>query len=133
MFRISIALFLILILPACVQDETISGKTAPTDVWRLAAIGTAPVDAGITIRFPEQGRVAGDGPCNSYTAAQTAPLPWIDIGPVIATRRACAELTQEVRYFALLGRMAFVEVLGDTILMTAEDGTALTFRRADAA
>lgn len=126
MFRF--ALILLTALNACGQDETVSGQTGPDDLWRLIRIGEAPVAERITIRFPEQGRAAGEAPCNSYSSDQTAPLPWIDLGPIAATRRACPALELETRYFELLERMALVEVLGDTLLMTADDGMTLTYR-----
>lgn len=122
------ALILPVALAACAPDETISGQTGPDEVWRLTRIGEAPVAERITIRFPEQGRATGKAPCNSYSASQTAPLPWIDLGPVAATERACPALDLETRYFELLEQMAFVEVLGDTLLMTAEDGMTLSYR-----
>lgn len=122
------ALILTLALAACRPDETISGRTAPSGVWVLSLISETPVTERITIRFPEQGRVTGEAPCNSYFADQSAPLPWIDFGPIGATERACPALDLETRYFGLLERMALVEVLGDTLLMTADDGTTLTYR-----
>lgn len=122
------ALILTLALTGCLKDETISGRTAPSDVWVLSLIGEATVTERITIRFPEQGRVTGEAPCNSYFAEQSAPLPWIDLGPIGATRRACPTLELETRYFGLLERMALVETLGDTLLMTADDGMTLTYR-----
>ena len=121
-------LILTLALTGCLKDETISGRTAPSDVWVLSLIGEAAVTERITIRFPEQGRVTGEVPCNSYFAEQSAPLPWIDLGPIGATRRACPALELETRYFGLLERMALVETLGDALLMTADDGMTLTFR-----
>lgn len=126
MFRFT--LILLFALSACRTDETISGRTGPSDIWVLSHIGDTPVTERITIRFPEQGRVTGEAPCNSYFADQFAPLPWIDLGPVGATRRACPALDLETRYFGLLDRMALVETLGETLLMTADDGMTLTYR-----
>lgn len=126
MLRIS--LILLIALASCRKDETISGRTGPSDVWVLNQISEAPVAERITIRFPEQGRVTGEGPCNSYFADQSAPLPWIDLGPIGATRRACPVLALETRYFGLLEQMSLVETLGDTLLMTADDGATLTYR-----
>ena len=126
MFRI--ALTLLIALAGCLKDETISGRAGPSDVWVLTGIGDAPVAERITIRFPEQGRVTGQGPCNGYFATQSAPLPWIAFGPISATERACPALDLESRYFGLLERMALAETLGDTLLMTADDGMTLTYR-----
>jgi heat shock protein HslJ len=124
-----VLLILCLLLAACQTDETVSGQTTAGDIWVLIRIEDVPVDPRITIQFPEEGRVAGQAPCNSYSGAQTAPLPWIDIGPLAVTRRACPHLDLETTYFQSLDKMAFVETLGDTMLMTAEDGTELEFRR----
>ena len=48
----------------------------------LAELDGAPFDATATIRFPEEGRIAGEGPCNLYSAAQGAPYPWFAPGPI---------------------------------------------------
>lgn len=123
-----LALILPIALAGCLKDETVSSRADPSDVWLLTRIGDTPVTERITIRFPEQGRATGEAPCNSYFANQTAPLPWIDLGPIGAMRRACPALALESRYFGLLEQMALVAVLGDTLLMTADDGMTLTYR-----
>jgi heat shock protein HslJ len=123
------ALVICLIISSCQKDETVSGQTQTDDIWILSRIGDLPITTRITIRFPEQGRVAGQAPCNSYSGSQTAPLPWISFGPMAVTRRACPNLELESRYFKALTNMAFVETLGDKMLMSAKDGTEMEFRR----
>lgn len=120
------------LLAACGPDETISGFLDPGETWQLRELDGAPWTERAALSFPGPGRVTGQGPCNSFTAAQSAPYPWIDIGPVAATRRACPELAAEARFFAALGAMAVAEVSGDVLLLTGEEGREMVFQAAGA-
>ena len=121
--------FALLGLLACSPDETISGQADPAEVFALTSLNGAPVPANITISFPKKGQIAGMAPCNSYSAAQTAPLPWFEPGPIRATRRACPMLTLETRYFDTLSAMEVIERKGGTLLLSAPDGRSLEFRQ----
>ncbi|MEL7025885.1 MAG: META domain-containing protein [Pseudomonadota bacterium] len=124
-------LFLVLpmILSTCGPDETISGYANPEAVYQLESIGGQSFLATATISFPEIGKVVGQGPCNTFSAEQTVPYPWIDIGPIAATRRACPDLADEAAYFEALGRVTLAEVAGDDLILTTEDGVDLVFVR----
>lgn len=110
---------LLLVLPAC-ADETVSGYADPAAVYRLEG-------ADMTIAFPAQGQIAGKGPCNTYSAAQTAPYPWFETGPILSTKRTCPGLTDELDYFAALGRMTLAEVSGPVLILSNEAGEELAF------
>jgi heat shock protein HslJ len=125
---IRLCLIFLLFLTACQKDETVAGQTSPDTVWVLNRIDDAPMDLRFTIQFQADGHITGQAPCNSYTGTQTAPLPWISFGPIAATRRACPDLWLEAEYFEALGKMAFVEVLGDRMLMTSEEGITMEFK-----
>lgn len=115
-----------LLLSACLKDETISGQTNATDVWVLQTLNGQAVTSRITLTFPEKGRIAGKAPCNTYSGAQTAPLPWFDPGPILATRMACDALDLETRYFDVLAKMTLIELRQETLLLS-NDGLSLTF------
>lgn len=113
------------------KDETISGYVSPKGVWVLQTMNGDTIDPRITISFPEEGRVSGSAPCNSYSGVQSAPLPWFKVAGIASTRRACPELALEQRYFEALTTASIAEVLGDTLLLSGQE-IELVFRRNDA-
>lgn len=116
------------ILSAC-ADETISGQIDSNEIWMLQSLNTQPVSANITLSFPEKGRIAGQAPCNRYSARQKAPLPWFETGPIIATRMACDALQLEQSYFDALSAMTLIERKADSLLLTNNTGGSLLFTR----
>lgn len=122
------ALLLPLMLAACPKDETISGYTDPDAVLALAELDGAPFSARATIAFPEEGVVRGTGPCNGYSADQTVPYPWFQLGPIRATRSACPDLDHETAFFDALQDMTLIEALGDTVILRNEAGREMVFR-----
>ena len=122
----SALLMLALPLMAC-GDETISGFVDPTKTFQLVELAGEPFTARATIAFPEQGRAQGEGACNRWSAAQLAPYPWIELGPIAATRRACPELEAEQRFFDALARTTLAEAVGDVLLLTTDQGETLVF------
>ncbi len=126
MFRF--AIFLLAFIPACQGDETLSAYGAADKVWVLESVDGAAWSARTTITFPEEGKFAGNAPCNAYFGAQRAPYPWFEAGPIGATRRACPELDQEAKYFKALEAMTLAEVSGDVLVLSNEDGREMVFR-----
>ena len=116
-----------LFLSACFKDETISGQTEASDTWVLQSLNGKSVPTHITLTFPEKGSIAGQAPCNAYGAAQTAPLPWFEIGPIRATKRACGALAVEREYLATLAKMTLIERKETTLLLSANNGQYLEF------
>ena len=121
------AFVLLLGLAGCAGDETISGFLDPASSWRLIELNSEPFTTDATLRFPEQGRITGAGPCNNFTATQSAPYPWIEIGPIAATRRACPELDAEATFFAALGAMTLAEVSGPVLILSNDAGAEMVF------
>ncbi len=114
---------------SCGGGKTISGYADRSAVFRLAEVDGVTFSASATISFPEEGRIAGQAPCNTYSASQSAPYPWFAPGPIAATRRACADLDAETVFFEALAEMTLVEALGDTLLLTNEAGREMVFGR----
>lgn len=117
------------LLAACRQDETISAYAGKGSVWRLSAIDDVPVSTAATIGFPKEGRIAGEAPCNGYSAGQGAPYPWFSATDIVATRAGCPALQAENAYFTALALMAFAEVQGDVLILSGEGGRSMTFTR----
>lgn len=129
--RLSLILPLMLPLSACSADETLRAYGAADKVWHLSELSGAAFTGQTTITFPEPGQIAGSAPCNRYVATQDAPYPWFKAGPIGATRRSCPDLTAETAYFAALAAATLSEVLGDTLILSDEDGPLLVFKARD--
>ncbi len=127
--RILIAL-LMFTLTGCKYDETISGYVDQRAEWVLVELDGKPFPARATITFPSKGQIAGQAPCNRYSATQSAPRPWFEAGPVMSTKMACADLVAEQRFFKALGEMTLVDVLGNVLVLSNEAGREMVFRTA---
>ena len=118
-----------LLLAGCLGDESVSGYADPTASYALQDLNGAPFTASATIAFPHKGVVTGQGPCNSYSATQTVPYPWIRIENIAATKRACPDLAAEGAFFAALQSMTLSEVLGDVLILSNDEGGEMVFNR----
>lgn len=125
------ALVALMALASCFKDETVSGYADPEAVYRLEEISGSTFPAAATITFPEEGTVAGEGPCNHWSASQSAPYPWFEIGPILSTKRACADLDAEARFFEALGTMTLVETQGALVLLSNDEDQTMVFRQSD--
>ncbi|MGC3938402.1 META domain-containing protein [Roseobacter sp. EG26] len=122
------ALISLIALAGCRPDETVSAYGAAGKTWQLVELNGQTVDQIATLTFPEEGRIAGEGPCNSYSAAMTVPYPWFEAGPIASTRRACPDLDFEADYFTALSEMTLSEVLGDTLILSTPEGAQMVFK-----
>jgi heat shock protein HslJ len=125
MFRL--ALLLPFLLSYC-KDETLTGYGARGQVFVLQSINEASFAAHATISFPEEGQIAGQGPCNSFSASQDVPYPWFKAGPIAATKRACPDLDAEALYFQTLSEMTLSEVSGPNLILSTAEGAKMVFR-----
>ncbi|WP_209598890.1 META domain-containing protein [Ruegeria sp. HKCCSP351] len=127
---------LILTLPLmalfqCDRDETVAAYGAADRTWALQEIDGQPFAASALLWFPEEGRITGNAPCNSYDGMLNAPYPWFEIQDLRATRAACAGLEAEGVYFAALLAMTQSEVSGDVLILRNEDGHEMVFTAAE--
>lgn len=117
-----------LFLTGCFGDETLNAYGAAGKTWKLVELRGAAFPARANIVFPEPGQMAGQGPCNRFSAAQNVPYPWFEAGPIAATRRACPALADETAFFTALSAARQVEVAGDTLILSDEDSVLLVFK-----
>lgn len=115
-------------LTECGADETVSGYGAADIKWQLVELDGTSFEARATLQFPEEGKIAGDAPCNRYFGAQTAPYPWFKAEKIGATRTACLDLDQETQFLEALGSMTLAEVAGDLLLLSNDVGREMLFR-----
>ncbi len=126
MLRLFLALPII--LSACLKDETVSGYADSEATYVLEELDGAAFAARATISFPKPGSVRGLGPCNRYSADQKAPYPWLDLGPIAATRATCADVAQETLFFKALAQMSQIEALDDLIILRSDGDREMVFR-----
>lgn len=127
---------LILTLPLvalfqCDKDESVAAYGAADRVWVLHEIDGQAFEASARLQFPEDGKIAGNAPCNSYNGTLNAPYPWFEIQDLSATRAACAGLEAEGFYFAALMAMTQSEVSGDVLILRNEAGHEMVFKSAE--
>jgi heat shock protein HslJ len=122
-----LALIMVFLLSACTKDETVSGYVDNSTVFKLVEMSGKPFLANATIQFPAAGVAAGRAPCNSYSAAQTVPLPWIEIIKIRSSRTACPELPIEKQFFEALGAMTRAEPSGPILIMRNDNGAEMIF------
>lgn len=114
-------------LTLCQGDETISGYSTEGATWVLDSINTADFAATASITFPQEGKVVGKAPCNTFVAEQTAPYPWFALKALSATRKMCAHMGPETTFFRALEEMTIVEVVGKTLILTNDSGDEMVF------
>lgn len=93
--------------------------------------------SAITLEFLPEGRVRGSGGCNHYNGSYTSSADQLKIGPVGATRRACAEpegvMAQEAAFLRALETVASARREGHRLeLRTATGALAVTMTPAPA-
>jgi len=128
--RTALLLIAMSILGYC-KDETVSGHGGQAATWVLQSIDGTPFETRATLTFPEEGTLAGEAPCNRYSARQTVPYPWFSAERIIATKRACPDLDAENRYLRALERMTLAEIAGDTLILSNDAGREMVFRAAE--
>ena len=116
------------VLNACEQpDETVTAYAEHDGPYQLSTLNGAPYPAKATIDLRVTNTVSGYGPCNAYRTSQTAPYPWLTLGPITATRRACDDLDAEALYLEALASMTIVEAAGEILILSNEAGGRLVF------
>jgi heat shock protein HslJ len=105
--------------------------------WKLEAMGPQgnpkPVggDRYVTLEFDfEEGRVQGNGGCNSYSADFEINGNNISIGPAMSTLMACFPqevMDQETAYHQLLSKAEWYEVGVGRLSIYTSDGQVLVF------
>jgi heat shock protein HslJ len=118
-------------LTACQADETVRAYGGADKTWRLVSIDDTAFAASATLTFPEPGRIAGQAPCNAYSAEMSVPYPWFETGPIAATRATCPDQQAETLFFQTLGEMTLSEVLGDTLILSTPEGRLMLFKADD--
>ena len=116
------ALAAALVLSACMEGGT-GGPGLTGEVWALRSIDGVAFDAPATLILQTDGSASGEGPCNRFSGPYGRADGGLQIGPLAATRRACADMAAEDRFFGALE--------GSFRLRLNDPPGTLTLRRAD--
>ena len=117
-----------ILLASFLVDETVSGYGGSEQVWQLVEINGDEFRATATLEFGRNGRVTGQGPCNTFSATQTVPYPWFELDQIASTKMACADLAAETIYFETLNAMTLSEVSGAILLLSNDEGDEMVFQ-----
>lgn len=124
----------LLALAACSPLPDTVGEAAPAGtLWRLETVNDAPAPYAASLRLLRNDRVVGMTACGPFTAEQTAPLPWLDLGAFDPETPGCDDPGAAAFYAALKSmgsQMGFAEVLEDRMLLSNAAGQSLFFRAA---
>lgn len=124
-----LSLPVLILLAGCFGDEGLTGY-APGQ-WRLVQVSTGTLGTAgppVTLDLSVRGQIAGQGPCNAYCAAQTAPYPWFDPGPIAHPGADCPDMAAEQTYLTTLSNMQLAEVSGPVLILSNEAGETLEYR-----
>ncbi|HYZ84443.1 MAG TPA: META domain-containing protein [Bryobacteraceae bacterium] len=99
------------------------------DLAGRGVVGQVPA----TLSFKDAGQISGRGSCNGFSGTAQIQGNTIKLGPLIATKRACADpamMNQENQYLRALQSAEHFELQGDTLLVySAGEAKPLRFRR----
>ena len=100
--------------------------------WRVATLGGETVgERPPTIEFAGD-RIVGTGGCNRYFGAYSLDGQAISVGAVGSTEMACEPpiMQRETSFFGALSASRTYRRLGDTLILTADDGATIVLRPA---
>jgi heat shock protein HslJ len=117
----------VLALAGCAGDETVRAYGAADRDWHLQSIDGVAFSAKAVLRFPQEGQLSGEAPCNTFSARQDAPYPWFEARQIVTTKRACSDLDLESRFLAALREMTLSEVSGDILVLSTPAGREMVF------
>ncbi|HEX6695099.1 MAG TPA: META domain-containing protein [Longimicrobiales bacterium] len=103
------------------------------EAWTVVELeGTATAQRRPTITFGSDSTVTGNGGCNSFRGPYRITGEGTDIGPVAATKMACAEPVlnqQESKFFGLLDQVTRFDVVDGRLELYAGDRRVVTAER----
>jgi heat shock protein HslJ len=86
--------------------------------------GAATAERRPTITFASDSAVTGSGGCNTFRGPYRITGEGMEIGPVAATKMACAEPVlnqQESKFFGLLGQLTRFDFVDGRLVLFAGD------------
>jgi len=102
--------------------------------WVVEDIGGGGIidSSRVSMRFGDDGRVAGLASCNRYSGAYELSAEGLTLGRMVTTKMACAPalMQQEQRFLGLLAQVRRFEISADgALVLVAADGRRIVARR----
>ncbi|MFD1797692.1 META domain-containing protein [Paracoccus aurantiacus] len=88
--------------------------------YRLIDIDGSPIPGTATLQISDS-RLSGTGPCNAYTAQNSADWPVVDLPAIASTRRACLIEGGEARFLDALGQVTSATRSAGTLTLRGPD------------
>jgi heat shock protein HslJ len=85
--------------------------------WVLTHVDGAAVGYSATLNLSQAGQITGQAPCNRYFADVTLDGAAFTLGPIGATKMACAQMADEADFFSLLGAVQMIEQAADRLVL----------------
>jgi len=110
------------------QDQDLAGTSWEATGYNNGKQAVTSVLAGTTItaEFGKDGTLTGNSGCNNYSGPYKVTGNQIKIGPLISTKKACAEpagvMDQEAQYLAALETAATYKLEGSVLELRTSDG-----------
>ena len=124
--------YVILALLVCLAFPSFAQETLVGSRWQAEEIGGVGVidRAQSRLEVLENGRIAGNGGCNSFTGAGTLRDGAVKLGALATTRMACppAIMDQEQKFLAALGKAARYETTSSSGLILRDSRGAALMR-----
>ncbi len=128
---------LLLAMSACTTPDAANANPTLTALpvgsdWSLADAdtpGLARPEASAIRLHIEADRISGDSGCNRFSAGYSLIEGKLEIGPALATKRACMDPMGEIeqQLFQLLPTLRSATMDGDLLVLHAADGSSLRF------
>ncbi|MDP5305884.1 META domain-containing protein [Paracoccus spongiarum] len=112
--------------PAAVTPGGEDRGFIPGGSYVLVGMDGATVPLRDVTLLVEEKRLSGQGPCNSFSAANNADLPAVSLSPIISTKMACKDLKLENRFLSVLQAATAMEFYGG-VLKVKSPSTWLIF------
>lgn len=121
-FLVCLALGLIVSLPL-LAEELDGSEWRPTEIGDIAVSE----DADIFLRFEEGGQVSGHSGCNGFFGSYKVVDDTVKVGPLGATRMACAEpvMDLELLFMRTLESARRIERQGTELILKDETGAPI--------
>lgn len=114
-------------LSLCQGDETLSAYGAAGLTWKLTSVNGEEFASSAIIEFPQEGKIQGNAPCNTFFGTQSAPYPWFQVEKLAVTKRACPDLKQEEKFLSTLQKMTLAEVSGKVLILSSDHAEEMIF------
>ncbi|QRF65495.1 META domain-containing protein [Ponticoccus alexandrii] len=96
-------------------------------LWQIETLDGEAFAARAMVDMSEPGRISGKAPCNGFSGSREGTLAAFELGPLMATKMACPDLSDESRFFEQLGAMTSAVEEGGKLVLSDGAGGGMVF------